>query len=272
MELVGKSDPPFGRPGVYGGNDGGGPGVAGETNGHGPGVFGQSASGVGVEGRSNSRNEAGVLGWFSDWFESNPAVVPALSSGVRGVVGLQEDVPTDGEGRKQAAGVIGESGAGGGFGYGVLGIGIRDAGVAGFSEKSTGVAGRAKRGAGVAGTSEAASGGRFEGFVGAECSATRQRDGETGPGLIAASHDRWGGEFSSGTRGQIRLVPRDVDFGQGEDGAPYPLLPRFGVPGEIIAVRHPDDSCSLWLCVERANVLACTWARVELGSVVSGEV
>ncbi|MCP3755207.1 hypothetical protein [Streptomyces sp. TBY4] len=259
-------------PGVYGGNDANGNGVVGETNGTGFGVFGQSKNGVGVAGKSFTHNMAGVHGENDsqgpgvegEASGAGPGVVGQSASG-DGVQGRSHSAHTYGvvgvtfvgaEGSKESAGVRGEPSQSG-FGYGVWGHGVREVGIFGESEKKAG--------------------GKFVGVTGVECTAKRDGQGKMGPGIVATSADNIGGKFTSSRRGQIQLVPRVVEFGTGDQGS-YPKLPKFANPGELIMVTRSSEpplaesECSLWLCVASApTYVSARWARVQLGSEISGE-
>ncbi|MFF3675954.1 hypothetical protein ACFYYS_18520 [Streptomyces sp. NPDC002120] len=106
-------------------------------------------------------------------------------------------------------------------------------------------------------------------------------EGVDGPGIRAVSGASSGGEFESTKRGQIRLVPRSVEYGTGDQGTPHPKLPVNGSPGEMITVTHEDGTCSLWLCVKAFSLTttggglpfphAAGWAQVQLGAVIAGQ-
>lgn len=322
--VVGKSDED-GVAGVYGGNDVDGHGVVGETNGEGYGVFGQSAKGDGVVGRAWAFGQVGVWGFYSDNPEKIPPNRASSSfnlpatAGVWGVTANVEDLPSGTgpvaeAGLKTASGVVGQvSLPGQGYGYGVLGLGYRDEGVVGWSEHGTGARFIGKNGPGIIATSTHKSGGKLEGATGAECTgksgpgilatstnrtggkfsgvtgiectARTDERGVTGPGIVAKAVDRPAGEFESAKRGQVRLVPRGVEFGTDAQGNSYPKLPKSGRSGEMIAVTDEGnipvlgDECSLWLCVRSSRPglgllppSDALWARVQLGSSISGEV
>ncbi|MGW7089149.1 hypothetical protein ACWGH2_37495 [Streptomyces sp. NPDC054871] len=278
--VVGKSNSDQ-VPGVYGGNDVDGVGVAGETNGRGDGVFGQSATGNGMTGRAWTFGNVGVWGFYSDGADRpqrGATFTTEVTAGVWGTTANEGVVPKDPGSEhhfRTASGVVGQASLpGAGYGYGVLGMGYRDEGVVGWSKYAAG--GRFQAATiGIIATSTQGPGGKLEGSVGAECA------GKKGPGIVAKSTDSYGGQFESAENGQIRLVPRAVEFGTGGQGAPYPKLPVTGQSGEMMTVTHENGQCSLWLCVRSFKLtqtsggtpipIAATWAQVQLGAAISGE-
>ncbi|MFB6618764.1 hypothetical protein ACIGFK_02945 [Streptomyces sp. NPDC085524] len=175
---------------------------------------------------------------------SSAHFVIAASAGVWGTTSKEAAVGTDPMlNLKTASGVVGEvSLPGPGFGYGVLGLGHKDEGVVGWSEHGAG--------------------GSFHGAAG---------------GIIANSEGSWGGQFKSAKRGQIRLVPREVDFGTDSEGNPRPKLPKFAEAGEMTMAAKGGGKCSLWLCVKSwqagGGVVPPTdarWAEVKLGAAFNG--
>lgn len=216
------------------------------------GVMGHTAEGEGVAG-VYGHGDFGVLG--TAFGERSIAVLGASVTDTNQLMNPQDPQPTEDELHfGSGEGVVGRSGSG----TGVRGRSTSGSGVYGQSEQANGVHGEGNSGSGVYGHSV------------------------SGIGVAGFSENGPGGEFESTTRGQIRLVTRSVEFGAGESGE-YPKLPRSGESGEMIAViqKAPpppaelvDQECSLWLCVSSSSSLPpipAFWARVQLGSAISGE-
>lgn len=163
-----------------------------------------------------------------------------------------------------------------GHGEGVVGQSDSSNGVRGQSASGTGVVGGSHTGTGVYGHSEQATGVHGEGSTGSGVYG----HSISAIGVAGVSKHGLGGQFQSADRGQIRLVPRRVEWGTGDRGD-YPKLPSSGESGEMITVAHkvpfePDaegEECSLWLCVRSSGILvgAALWAQVQLGSAIIGE-
>ncbi|MGP4009197.1 hypothetical protein [Streptomyces sp. 4N124] len=217
------------------------------TNAHapgGPGVWGEGVPGVLGTARPSTR-EIGVYG------------ISEFGPGVKGEsrvsnAALTEDV---------SFGVWGKS-------WGTREEGDA-AGVKGEAARAPGVWGKSTTNPGVLGESRDAAGGDFTGPTGVVC--TGGGSGRRGPGIRASSEEGCGGEFESPMHAQVRLVPNEVEFVPGEAG-PNPKLPRFGRPGELIAVTDAEGTCSLWLCVSRLDfTLTAAWAPVQLGATIWGQ-
>ncbi|MEU2339502.1 hypothetical protein ABZ770_35700 [Streptomyces sp. NPDC006654] len=93
------------------------------------------------------------------------------------------------------------------------------------------------------------------------------------PGVHVSSGNAPGAEFETDMRGQIRLVPRRVQFYADPQGGDVPDLPAQGQAGEIIAVTRGGDACdSLWVCVEGHKETpvphTALWAKLQLGPVI----
>ncbi|MEU6381676.1 hypothetical protein [Streptomyces sp. NPDC046909] len=210
--------------------------------------------GTNLVGESTSVASPGVWGFFKDSKDvdrpqRSANFVYQVAAGVWGTTANEGEVPADPVlGLRTAAGVVGQvSLPGRGFGYGVLGLGHNDEGVVGWSEKGAG--------------------GKFQG------------NGPKGPGIIAQSEENCGGQFESKTRGQIRLVDRQAEFGTTGEGVPYPKLPSYAKSGEMITVNDGVlTECSLWLCVKSSRpkigivpAAPAQWAQVQLSPSINGE-
>ncbi|MFE4615090.1 hypothetical protein ACFRJ7_03145 [Streptomyces sp. NPDC056747] len=225
-----------GIPGVYGGNDANGNGVVGETNGTGDGVFGQSHTGNGVVGRGWAFGKRGVWGIFDDDEQSPPSSAHFAVAVSAGVWGTTSNVAE--VATDPVLKLKTASGVVGEVSLPGHGFGY-------------GVLGVGHRDEGVVGWSELGAGGSFHGAT---------------SGIIAKSTKS----------GQIRLVPREADFGEDPQGNPRPHLPKRAESGEMTMVTKAGK-CSLWLCVKSwqpgggvVPETSARWAEVKLGASFNG--
>lgn len=262
-----SNDPDY--PAVLGQHTGGGSGVYGESNSRTdegparPAIHGlNTGSGIGVYGESNSATNENGAGVFGVNTQGGPGVwgfADTVGPGVKGTSqftgvegeSIYSDQPSEGPGRDHAWGVRGKT-------------------------NGTGASGRA---AGVRGE-----GNNYAPGIWGEGSTGVYGQGRKGPGVHGESEEGYGGEFDSKNSSQLRLSPRDAQFGgAASSGQPQPIqqpvLPDAASAGELRLVKDDQGVCSLWLCVHGASsrpsspaFQPASWAQVLLGESFFGSI
>ncbi len=91
-------------------------------------------------------------------------------------------------------------------------------------------------------------------------------------GVFGESNSARGGVFQSTQQAQLHLVPKVVTTGQQRHmeetviSTAFPILPKEGIAGDLMATVDEHGNCRLWFCVRtEAGGRPAGWAPVVLG-------
>ena len=91
-------------------------------------------------------------------------------------------------------------------------------------------------------------------------------------GVFGESNSARGGVFQSTQQAQLHLVPKVVTTGQQRHmeetviSTDFPILPKGGIAGDLMATVDEHGNCRLWFCVRtEAGGRPAGWAPVLLG-------
>jgi hypothetical protein len=91
-------------------------------------------------------------------------------------------------------------------------------------------------------------------------------------GVFGESNSARGGVFQSTQQAQLHLVPKVVTTGQQRHmeetviSTAFPILPKEGIAGDLMATVDEDENVRLWFCVRtQAGGRPAGWAPVLLG-------